>query len=235
MDFIKHTVKKGENLTKIAKKYGFAGGDWKKIYDHPKNAAFRKLRPNPDMIEPKDTLMVPAKPGKEIDAEVKALGAMRVKLLSMPVSLKKIMMQAQRMNKETMRISKNGAMIQSDIQQLRGMQALHRSEVVILDKMTTQCQADAKSCVAESPKSFAIFQKRQEALAKLINTLKTIDDAEKHLRSDPKKAMFAVDGLNKDVIKITKLTAEWTKAHNDALKEIDARMKSLETERKQTI
>ncbi len=235
MEFIKHSVKKGENLTKIAKAYGFAGGDWVKIYKHPKNAAFRKLRPDPNLIQPKDELFIPGTPGKQIDEELKALQSMLVQLQSMPVSLKKITMEAQRMNKEALRITKTGAVIQSDIQKMRGMQALHRSEVQIMDALATKCSNDAKGCVADSPKSFAVFQQRQAALGKLINTLKTIDEADKHLRRDPRKAMFAVGTVNKDMDKIRKLTAEWTKAHNDAVKEIETRIKELGGERKLTV
>ncbi|KIN65713.1 N-acetylmuramoyl-L-alanine amidase [Sulfitobacter noctilucae] len=235
MDFIKHTVKKGENLSKIAKGYGFAGGDWVKIYKHPKNSAFRKLRPDPDLIEPKDELFVPGTPGKDIDAEMKSLKAMLDKLNSMPLSVKKVTMEAQRMAKEAQRITKTGALIQTDIQKMRGMQAMHRAEVQIMDQMTTKCSDDAKGCVAATPRSFAVFEKRQAALGRLINTLKTIDEADKHLRRDPTKAMFAVGMVNKDMEKIRKLTAEWTKAHTDAVKEIESRIKELGSERKLTV
>lgn len=234
MDFIKHTVKQGESLSKIAANYGFAPRDWDKLYSHPKNAPLRKLRPDPDHIEAKDVVFVPATPGKEIEDELKSLQSMRVQLETMPVSLKKILMETKRMAKEAARIGKSGAMIQSDIQVLRGMQAVHKSEITTIDKLTTKCDKDAKSCVADSPRSFALFQQRQKALAQLINTLKTIDEADKHLRRDPKKALFAVGVLNKDLVKITRLTADWSKAHDDALKEIDARMKALNADRKDT-
>ncbi|KIN62458.1 N-acetylmuramoyl-L-alanine amidase [Sulfitobacter noctilucicola] len=235
MDFIKHSVKKGETLSKIATNYGFAARDWDKIYNHPKNAPLRKLRPDPDHIEPKDIIILPAIPGKKIDDELKSLGAMRDKLETMPLSVKKITMEAKRMNKEAMRITKSGQMIQSDIQVLRGMQALHKSEITAIDSVTAKAVKEAKAGPADSPKAFALFQQRQEALAKLINTLKTIDEADKHMRRDPKKAMFAIGVLNKDMVKIEKLTTEWTKAHNDALKEINGRMKELSAERKNTV
>jgi putative peptidoglycan binding protein len=52
-----HVVKRGEWLSTIAQHYGFA--DWKIIYNHPDNAAFRKLRPNPNVIEPGDQIVIP--------------------------------------------------------------------------------------------------------------------------------------------------------------------------------
>jgi hypothetical protein len=52
-----HTVKSGECLTKIAADHGF--GDYKMIYDHPANAEFRKLRPNPHVIQAGDQLFIP--------------------------------------------------------------------------------------------------------------------------------------------------------------------------------
>ena len=44
---------------KIAKDHGFA--DWREIYYHPDNNAFRTKRPNPDKIYPGDVLNIPAR------------------------------------------------------------------------------------------------------------------------------------------------------------------------------
>ena len=52
-----HVVKRGEWLSTIAQHYGFA--DWKVIYNHPDNAEFRRLRPNPNVIEPGDQIVIP--------------------------------------------------------------------------------------------------------------------------------------------------------------------------------
>ncbi|NMO15115.1 hypothetical protein HPC49_04240 [Pyxidicoccus fallax] len=53
----KHTVKAGEHLMRIARKYGLP--DWKAIYDAPENAEFRKRRPNPFILLPGDELHIP--------------------------------------------------------------------------------------------------------------------------------------------------------------------------------
>lgn len=53
----KHVVVKGEWLSKIAQKYGIKS--WRTIYDHPANEAFRKKRPNPDLIQPGDEIFIP--------------------------------------------------------------------------------------------------------------------------------------------------------------------------------
>lgn len=52
-----HVVKSGEYLSLIAQKYKIP--DWKTIYFHANNAAFRGKRPNPDLIYPGDVLYVP--------------------------------------------------------------------------------------------------------------------------------------------------------------------------------
>lgn len=52
-----HTVKKGENLDKIAKSYGIK--NFKAIYDDPVNAKFRRQRKNPDLIQPGDKIIIP--------------------------------------------------------------------------------------------------------------------------------------------------------------------------------
>lgn len=238
MKFIKYVVRKGDNLTKIAKAHGFAGKDWKKIYDHPKNAAFRKQRPDPDRIEPKDVIFIPEIPGAEIDDEIARLESMLAQLMGMPPAIKKSINEAKRMGLEAQRVVKSGAMIQADIAGLRSMQAVHRAELTTIDALAKAYGKDenkGKGGIAENAKSFAEFQKRQDALSKLINTLKSIDDAEKHLIRDPKKVMFAMGTLGKDMAKIQKLTAEWEKAHADAVKEIEARLKTLRDERKETV
>ncbi len=52
-----HTVKKGDNLNKIAAKHGFK--NFEVIYKHKDNAKFRKSRPNPDEIMPGDKIAIP--------------------------------------------------------------------------------------------------------------------------------------------------------------------------------
>ncbi len=54
---IYYTVQQGECLSSIAKQYGFP--DYATLYRHPENAAFRKKRPNPNIICPGDTLFIP--------------------------------------------------------------------------------------------------------------------------------------------------------------------------------
>ncbi len=55
-----HTVVQGETLTRIAKKYGFSSID--PIYQHERNAKFRKLRPDPAMLSPGDKVHIPDMP-----------------------------------------------------------------------------------------------------------------------------------------------------------------------------
>jgi hypothetical protein len=53
-----HIVVKGDTLSGIAKKHGFK--DWRTIYNDPSNAAFRRKRPNPNLIFPGDVVVIPA-------------------------------------------------------------------------------------------------------------------------------------------------------------------------------
>jgi N-acetylmuramoyl-L-alanine amidase len=52
-----HFVRQGECLASIAKAFGFS--DYRAIYNHPNNAAFRQARPNPNLIFPGDELYIP--------------------------------------------------------------------------------------------------------------------------------------------------------------------------------
>ncbi len=52
-----HIVKQGENLNRIAKRYGF--GRWQELYSLPDNTKFRQLRPNPNILNPGDEIAIP--------------------------------------------------------------------------------------------------------------------------------------------------------------------------------
>lgn len=54
---IQHIVVSGECLSGIAARYGLAS--WRSIYDAPENAEFREQRPNPNVIQPGDRLVIP--------------------------------------------------------------------------------------------------------------------------------------------------------------------------------
>ena len=60
-----HTVRQGDYLSKIAHAHGFR--DWRAIYDHPENADFRRLRPNPNLIYPGDRIFIPEREEKTIE------------------------------------------------------------------------------------------------------------------------------------------------------------------------
>jgi LysM repeat protein len=52
-----YTVQPGDCLSSIAAAHGFA--DWRTLYDNDSNADFRKLRPDPNVINPGDVLKIP--------------------------------------------------------------------------------------------------------------------------------------------------------------------------------
>jgi N-acetylmuramoyl-L-alanine amidase len=52
-----HVVKAGECLLLIARRYGIA--DFKRLYEHPDNTALREKRPNPNVLYPGDTVVIP--------------------------------------------------------------------------------------------------------------------------------------------------------------------------------
>src|SRR5881397_3545632 len=58
-----HVVQQGEHLSQIAAKYGFR--DYKTIWNHPDNAALKKLRQSPNVLLPGDKLRIPDKTQKE--------------------------------------------------------------------------------------------------------------------------------------------------------------------------
>lgn len=61
---MEYTVKAGDCLTSIAARFGFR--DYRVIYEHPENAAFRKKRKNPNVIQPGDRLFIPDRGEKAV-------------------------------------------------------------------------------------------------------------------------------------------------------------------------
>jgi hypothetical protein len=62
-----YTVKDGDHLSKIAKKFGFRS--FLTVWDDPGNAALRQLRPNPNVLLPGDVVFIPDKERRDEAAE----------------------------------------------------------------------------------------------------------------------------------------------------------------------
>ena len=59
---MKHTVKKGEYLSSIGKRYGIS---WERIWDLPENKELRDKRKTPNILQPGDKLVIPDKEVKK--------------------------------------------------------------------------------------------------------------------------------------------------------------------------
>jgi hypothetical protein len=73
----KHVVKQGEDVASIAARYGF--GDWKTVWDHPKNAALKQRRKDPSILFPGDELFVPDKKAKKVSLRTGQAAKLEVK------------------------------------------------------------------------------------------------------------------------------------------------------------
>jgi len=56
----RYTVQLGDTLSRIAVRHGLPS--WRMIYNSPDNAEFRRKRPNPNLIQPGDVLILPDLP-----------------------------------------------------------------------------------------------------------------------------------------------------------------------------
>lgn len=83
-----HVVKQGECLQSIARRYGF--GDFRALYDHPANAKFKQLRPNPNVIFPGDKIEIPDKKTKTLSAATGGSHAFTAKVTQLRLRLKLI-------------------------------------------------------------------------------------------------------------------------------------------------
>lgn len=92
-----YTVKQGDCLSSIAQKYGLF---WKKVYEHPKNADFRKKRPNPNIIYPGDVVFVPDKEEKKESGATGKRHRFRVKGVPAKLRLRLLIEDEPRANEE---------------------------------------------------------------------------------------------------------------------------------------
>jgi len=53
---VNHTVKAGDCMSSIADRYGRF---WKDLWEHPENAALKKLRSDPNVLNPGDSVVIP--------------------------------------------------------------------------------------------------------------------------------------------------------------------------------
>ncbi|MBH0035823.1 peptidoglycan-binding protein [Pseudoalteromonas sp. NZS71_1] len=68
-----HTVAQGETLLRIAKQYGYQTS--KALYNHPSNAEFKALRPDPNLIYPGDKITIPPKKEKFIPLRTNSINS----------------------------------------------------------------------------------------------------------------------------------------------------------------
>lgn len=68
-----HTVAQGETLLRIAKQYGYQTS--KALYNHPSNAEFKALRPDPNLIYPGDKITIPQKKEKFIPLRTNSINS----------------------------------------------------------------------------------------------------------------------------------------------------------------
>lgn len=81
-----HIVKQGEHISSIAERYGFE--DFKVIWDHPDNAELKKLRDNPHVLFPGDTISVLDKEPKTVDAATGKKHTYTIKLKKLKLRVK---------------------------------------------------------------------------------------------------------------------------------------------------
>lgn len=65
-----HVVQVGDTMQRIAREHGFP--NWQKVYEHADNAALRKLRPNPSLLQAGDQVFIPDVTQHEVELATNA-------------------------------------------------------------------------------------------------------------------------------------------------------------------
>lgn len=72
-----HEIRPGECFASVCKLYGFEETDT--LYNHPRNAELKRLRPNPYVLNPGDRVFVPENELREVDAPTEQCHVFRLK------------------------------------------------------------------------------------------------------------------------------------------------------------
>ncbi len=81
-----YVVQQGDHLSKIAATFGFL--DYNVIWSHPQNAALKRLRQNPNVLLPGDTLVIPDKQPKDSARGTDAAHRFQIHLPTLKLHLK---------------------------------------------------------------------------------------------------------------------------------------------------
>jgi Putative peptidoglycan binding domain len=81
-----HSVKPGEAICKIAKKYGFR--KWRTVWEDGANQPMRDLRKNPNVLHPGDVIVIPDKGRKEFPCNTEKHHVFQVPVLKETLRIK---------------------------------------------------------------------------------------------------------------------------------------------------
>src|SRR5450432_4467833 len=81
-----HTVQQGEHLSGIAEQFGFQKIDT--IWNHPNNADLKKLRKDPHILFPGDSLFIPDKTDKSAPATTAKVNKFEIEITKLKLNLK---------------------------------------------------------------------------------------------------------------------------------------------------
>lgn len=199
MPLVKHKVVKGDNLTKIVKRYGFGGGAWKRIYNAPYNKAFRKKRTDPNLILPGDEFLVPA--------HGRALVLLRLKAILALIPLTESLLHQQKVAlKEIAKALKNvDALDEGNYKKIRHnnkwMMDMHSK----LETDYLKCRSDMRENIFEQALNLChkSFVEKRTALYSIHTGYDSIEHKVIKGREDPRKVLQALEKGLKSSIKKT--------------------------------
>ena len=203
VETIPYTVKKGDNLWNIVKEAGFPPKDWEKIYKAPYNDKFRKLRPDPNVIQPGDVLMVPRYNAEEMSKILLQMMDVESRLAELAKRRTKLQGEVGKLLKER----------EPDLKKIEQLKKEAKALEDLADAAASEC-SDMYSCIGAGLVSQK-FSNKAQAARKEIESIKKKMDA-----SGTKKALEKMNKLLDEAGKeedkfrseLKKLQAEWKKA-----------------------
>lgn len=230
MEYAAYKVKKGDNLHKIAKRHGYPAADWRKIYDHKKNADFRRKRPDPNMIKPGDVVLIPKTPLAVLKMVHKSLfEALGHHGAGMP-PLKGYKATLEALEKEAARLKKQSALTKADLKRAETAVSAAATAYRNANEWAGLCRGSIGSDPAMT-RNIVCYRDTTNA----YRAASRWTDAQKHYavvkalaEKDAAKAKKAAEKLEQELAKMRKKHEAWLKDHQKLEAELLKAIKEVE-------
>ena len=201
---VEYKVKKGDNLWNIVKAAGFPAKDWEKIYRAPYNEKFRKLRPDPNIIQPGDVFVLPKYNGAE-------MGKIAIRMMEAESKLAELAKKRLKLQGEIKKLLKER---EPDLKKIEQLKKEAKALEQLADDAANEC-SDQWSCLGAGAISQKFSNKAKAARREIESIKKNMDIKGTKKALEKMDKLLVEAGKEEDRVRaeLKKLIVEFEKAN----------------------